>query len=61
MVQILLHLYLPIYLFIEKDESPRGYKQIMFVNPKNAHAELWDGPRTGIDGVKELFGADEVS
>jgi intermediate cleaving peptidase 55 len=32
----------------------------MFVNPKNAHAELWDGPRTGTEGVKELFGADEV-
>ncbi|KAI8074540.1 peptidase M24, structural domain-containing protein [Gongronella butleri] len=32
----------------------------MFVNPKNAHAELWDGPRTGVDGAKEIFGADEA-
>lgn len=32
----------------------------MFVLPKNASAELWDGPRTGVDGVKELFGADEA-
>lgn len=32
----------------------------MFVPPKNAHAELWDGPRTGIQGAKEIFGADEA-
>lgn len=32
----------------------------MFILPKNTHAELWDGPRTGIQGVKELFGADEA-
>lgn len=32
----------------------------MFVLPKNADEELWDGPRTGIEGVKELFGADEA-
>lgn len=45
---------------IEKDNSSRGYKQTMFVLPKNAQAELWDGPRTGVEGVKEFFGADEV-
>jgi intermediate cleaving peptidase 55 len=32
----------------------------MFVLPKNPNAELWDGPRTGVPGVKELFGADEA-
>lgn len=32
----------------------------MFVLPKSASAELWDGPRTGVEGVKELFGADEA-
>ncbi|KAG0182569.1 hypothetical protein DFQ29_003349 [Apophysomyces sp. BC1021] len=32
----------------------------MFVLPKNPQAELWDGPRTGIEGVKEIFGADEA-
>ncbi|KAI7906567.1 peptidase M24, structural domain-containing protein [Cokeromyces recurvatus] len=32
----------------------------MFVLPKNPNAELWDGPRTGLEGVKELFGADEA-
>lgn len=32
----------------------------MFVLPKNASAELWDGPRTGVEGATELFGADEA-
>ncbi|KAG1515530.1 hypothetical protein G6F52_009657 [Rhizopus delemar] len=47
-------------LILEKNESEKGYKQTMFVLPKNADEELWDGPRTGIEGVKELFGADEA-
>lgn len=47
-------------LILEKDNSKRGYKQIMFVPPKNPHAELWDGPRTGVEGAKSLFGADEA-
>lgn len=32
----------------------------MFVPPKSPADELWDGPRTGVDGAKELFAADEV-
>lgn len=45
---------------IEKSDCERGFKQTMFVQPKSASAELWDGPRTGVEGVKELFGADEA-
>lgn len=44
----------------EKNDSSRGYKQTMFVPPKSPADELWDGPRTGVDGAKELFAADEV-
>jgi intermediate cleaving peptidase 55 len=32
----------------------------MFVLPKSPSAELWDGPRTGVDGAREIFGADEA-
>ncbi|KAI7874557.1 hypothetical protein K492DRAFT_214514 [Lichtheimia hyalospora FSU 10163] len=32
----------------------------MFVPPKSPADELWDGPRTGVDGAKELFAADEA-
>jgi len=47
-------------LVLEKDSSPRGYKMTMFVAPKNANIEMWEGPRTGIEAAKEVFGADEV-
>lgn len=31
----------------------------MFVPEKNAFAEQWEGYRTGVDGVKDIFNADE--
>ncbi|KAI8584408.1 hypothetical protein K450DRAFT_219728 [Umbelopsis ramanniana AG] len=45
---------------LEKDSSPKGYKMTMFGLPKNPSVELWDGPRTGLDGIIEKFGADEA-
>jgi Xaa-Pro aminopeptidase len=30
-----------------------------FVRPRDKDREIWDGPRFGVDGVKEHFGADE--
>ncbi len=32
----------------------------MFVAPKNPSVEMWDGPRTGVLGAVDIFGADEV-
>ncbi|KAF9363149.1 hypothetical protein BGX34_004768 [Mortierella sp. NVP85] len=32
----------------------------MFVAPKNASIEMWEGARTGIDAAKDIFGADEA-
>ncbi|RKP22730.1 Creatinase/Aminopeptidase P, partial [Syncephalis pseudoplumigaleata] len=32
----------------------------LFLRPSNAHAELWDGPRTGLEGARGIFGADEA-
>ncbi|KAI9593100.1 peptidase M24, structural domain-containing protein [Syncephalis fuscata] len=32
----------------------------MFVRPRDEHAELWDGPRTGLEGARQIFGADEA-
>jgi Xaa-Pro aminopeptidase len=34
-------------------------KTYMFVRPRDPEREIWDGPRFGVDGVKEHFGADE--
>ncbi|KAF9973728.1 hypothetical protein BGZ73_002997 [Actinomortierella ambigua] len=47
-------------LALEKDNSSRGYRMTMFVAPKNAHVEMWEGARTGVDAAREIFGADEA-
>jgi Xaa-Pro aminopeptidase len=35
-------------------------KSTMFVRPRDPDREIWDGPRWGVDGAKEHFGADEA-
>jgi Xaa-Pro aminopeptidase len=35
-------------------------RSIMFVRPRDPERETWDGPRAGVDGAKEHFGADEA-
>jgi Xaa-Pro aminopeptidase len=35
-------------------------KTTMFVRPRDPDREIWDGPRYGIDGAKEHFGATEA-
>jgi len=37
-----------------------AYASTMFVRPRDVDREIWDGPRFGVDGVKEHFGADEA-
>ncbi|KAJ3041305.1 hypothetical protein HDV00_009577 [Rhizophlyctis rosea] len=32
---------------------------ILFVRPSDSKSQLWDGPRAGLVGAKEYFGADE--
>ncbi|KAK9370001.1 peptidase M24, structural domain-containing protein [Lipomyces kononenkoae] len=36
------------------------YKFHLYVQPKDERKELWEGPRTGVDGVLEVFNADEA-
>ncbi|SOV05501.1 related to X-Pro aminopeptidase II [Ustilago sp. UG-2017a] len=40
--------------------SSRGYKMTMFVQKRDQHNETWNGPRTGLDGAVDIFGADEA-
>ncbi|KAI1315282.1 hypothetical protein EDD11_001014 [Mortierella claussenii] len=54
------HQHTDFYYLCEKNDSPRGYKMTMFVAPKNANIEMWEGARTGLDAAKEIFGADEA-
>ncbi|MDP9000565.1 MAG: aminopeptidase P N-terminal domain-containing protein [Myxococcota bacterium] len=35
-------------------------KTTLFVRPRDPDREVWDGPRTGLDGAKERYGADEA-
>lgn len=30
----------------------------LFMRPKDKHAELWDGPRTGVEVAPDFFGVD---
>ncbi|EAT45107.1 AAEL003591-PA [Aedes aegypti] len=32
----------------------------LFVRPKDSHAELWDGPRTGVEMAPHVFGVDQA-
>jgi Xaa-Pro aminopeptidase len=34
------------------------HQMVLFVRPKKREREIWDGPRTGIEGAVEAFGAD---
>jgi len=44
---------------IGKDGKPE-HKTTMFVRSRDPDREIWDGPRWGVDGAKEHFGADEA-
>lgn len=35
-------------------------KSALFMRPKDKHAELWDGPRTGAENAVDYFGVDEA-
>ncbi|XP_055533419.1 xaa-Pro aminopeptidase 3-like [Wyeomyia smithii] len=34
---------------------------VLYVRPKDSHAELWDGPRTGVELAPEVFGVDRAA
>jgi len=36
------------------------HKFVLFVQPKDLEKETWHGYRTGVEGAKELYGADEA-
>lgn len=36
------------------------HRYILFVQPKDLEKEIWTGYRAGVDGAKEIYGADEA-
>ena len=48
-------------IFKEAQEGPEGsYNEIIFIQPRNAMAEMWTGRRLGITGVKEKLAFNDV-
>ncbi|XP_061383013.1 xaa-Pro aminopeptidase 3-like [Danaus plexippus] len=46
-------------LVMVKQSHEDSYKSILFVNDKDSHAELWEGPRTGCALAAPLFTVEE--
>src|SRR5687768_2189195 len=51
-----------LFLFKEPQTSANGqsYDEILFVQPKDAMRELWDGRRLGDEGTKQRLGFAQV-
>ena len=48
-------------VFKSAQEGPNGtYDEIIFIQPRNAMAEMWTGRRLGVDGVKERLALSQV-
>ncbi|KAG6460790.1 hypothetical protein O3G_MSEX012217 [Manduca sexta] len=47
-------------LVMVKPAQSDSFKSILFVNEKDSHAELWEGPRTGCSAATRLFAVDEA-
>lgn len=48
-------------IFKQQQEGPEGnYNEIIFIQPRNAMAEMWTGRRMGITGVKEKLAFNQV-
>ncbi|KAF2726148.1 peptidase M24 [Polychaeton citri CBS 116435] len=45
---------------IVKGQSDVEYHFHLFVRPKDAHAELWDGARSGVQAAEDVFNADDA-
>ncbi|XP_049885679.1 xaa-Pro aminopeptidase 3-like [Pectinophora gossypiella] len=46
-------------LVMVKPAQQSTYNAILFVNDKDSHAELWEGPRTGCSAATKLFAVNE--
>ncbi|MFZ6011326.1 MAG: aminopeptidase P family protein [Bacteroidota bacterium] len=51
-----------LFIFKDKQTASNGtaYDEIIFVQPRNAHQEMWTGRRLGDDGVKSRLGLEQA-
>lgn len=54
------HAVLLIYADMQTDPEGNSFNEAIFIQKKNASAEMWTGKRLGIEGVKERLGFDVV-
>ncbi|KAJ1961780.1 aminopeptidase [Dispira parvispora] len=48
-------------LVMEKSEHlADGYRSTLFALPKDPEVEKWEGPRTGLEGIRTWFGMDQA-
>jgi Xaa-Pro aminopeptidase len=45
---------------LSKTSNTAPIKFTMFVRPRDPNREMWDGPRTGVEGALSFIGADEA-
>lgn len=50
----------PDSLLIMWIDGTEKIRSTLFMRPKDKHAELWDGYRTGVENAVEYFGVDEA-
>lgn len=49
------------YLILAPSKSkPSSYRMILFIQPRDPEKEMWEGERYGLEGARDVFGADEV-
>ncbi|KAG8716192.1 hypothetical protein FRC08_009755 [Ceratobasidium sp. 394] len=48
-------------VILYKALDAKGYRMHLFMRERDPHDELWNGPRTGVQQSRDIFGADEVS
>jgi Xaa-Pro aminopeptidase len=51
-----------LFIFKDKQTASNGshYNEILFLQPRNAQKEMWDGRRLGEKGVKEVLGFEQA-
>uniref|UniRef100_A0A182JGR5 Aminopeptidase P N-terminal domain-containing protein n=1 Tax=Anopheles atroparvus TaxID=41427 RepID=A0A182JGR5_ANOAO len=49
----------PDSVLVMEIDAQDNCKSTLFVRPKDKHAELWDGPRTGVQLASDIFGMEQ--
>lgn len=51
----------PEAILVAVSDGKRSHRAVLFVRPRDAEREIWDGPRYGVEGARRRFGVDEAA